>query len=115
VLPRYSAMTTVIVLTCGAVGFRMVWYHLHQHYHSALDTRQRNAIRLWVAATVLLLLVEFSAYLGAVSSGSDSAYPTITVLLDPAIDHWWGRSLFSALWLVGGWALVSTRPVGDQR
>ena len=114
-LPRYSAITAVIVVMCGAGGFRMVWYHLHQRYHAALDTQQRTAIHLWVAATVLLLLVEFSAYLGAVASGSDSDYPTITVLLDPAIDHWWGRTLFSALWLVGGWALVSTRPAGKLR
>ena len=60
-----------------------------------------------------MLFRSFGAYIGAVVSGSDADYPTITVLLDPVFDHWWGRAVFASGWLLGGWALVTTRPGAD--
>lgn len=108
--PRYSFVTQALVIGCGLGAFRLSWFHLHRRYRAALTHRQRTAIHVWIAAATFLLGVEFAAYMGAVASHSDADFPTITVLLDPTIDHWWGRAMFSALWLLGGWALVTTRP-----
>lgn len=113
VAPRYSPAVKTVVILCGIVAFRMAWFHMHQRPRPALTPRQRTSIHLWLGAATFLLLVEFGAYVGAVVSGSDADYPTITVLLDPVIDHWWGRALFASAWLLGGWALVTTRPGAD--
>ena len=39
--------------------------------------------------------------------------PFATALLDPMIDHMWGRAVFAACWLLGGWALVTVDPQAD--
>ena len=111
--PRYSLATQIVVIAVGAAALAMSWFHLHQRPRPALTGRQRTAIHLWLGATTFLLLVEFGAYIGALVSGSDADYPTITVLLDPVFDHWWGRAVFASGWLLGGWALVTTRPGAD--
>lgn len=111
--PRYSPVTVTLVVLTGVAAFFLSWYHLHQRYRPTLTAVQRRAIHLWLAVTTVLLLVEFGAYMSATASGSDERFPTITVLLDPMIDHMWGRAVFAAGWLLGGWALVNVSPRAD--
>lgn len=111
--PRYSPLTIAVLVVLGAGAFFMVWYHVHQRYRPALTRLQRTAIHVWLTVATFLLLVEFAAYMGATASGSDERFPTITVLLDPSFDHPWGRAVFAAGWLLGGWALVTVSPRVD--
>lgn len=111
--PRYSPPTIAVLVVLGVGAFFMAWYHMHQRYRPQLTRLQRNAIHVWLIVVTFLLLVEFAAYMGATASGSDERFPTITVLLDPSFDHPWGRALFAAGWLLGGWALVTVSPRVD--
>ena len=113
--PLASDITQLSVLALGGLAFVMARSHTHARIRPGLTVQQRTAIHGWLAVTVFLLLVEFGAYVAATISGSDDRFPTITVLVDPALTHVWGRAVFACVWLWGGWSLMTVRPGADRK
>lgn len=67
----------------------------------------RRAAILWSVVAVAACLIEVTSFLlGVPSEEAKLAHPSVSLLLDPALDTVEGRAVFTALWLVVGIALL---------
>ena len=107
--PRYSWIDVIVIYLVGFFAFLITW-HPDSRQRPELTQPMRRATNLWSALLVGLSLFELSAYILATMNGGDDAnFPTITVLLDPALEGNLGRAIFAALWLAVGIKLMKPR------
>jgi hypothetical protein len=54
-------------------------------------------------------VIELIAFIGEYFTEDDTAFPTISVILDPVLETQLGRAAFVALWLMAGIYLLGVR------
>ena len=99
----FGSFTLQANLLVLAVGGTLIWLSL-----SGLTIRYAAPVRLtrgsawWLAPVLLIALTELYAFLGK----PREAYPTLSLLADPMLDHYLPRVAAYFAWLAGFWALV---------
>ena len=104
--PRYSTINLFVLYALATVSVLLIW-HPDLGRKPEVTLAAKRSIRLWSALLVLLCLIELSAYiLATLENGNDIDFPTITVLIDPALESAFGRAIFCIAWLAIGYRLL---------
>lgn len=99
----FGSFTPQANLLVLAVGGTLIWLGL-----SGRTIRHDAPVRLargsvwWLVPVLLVALTELFAFLGT----PREAYPTLSLLADPVLDHYLPRAIAYFGWLTGFWALV---------
>lgn len=103
--PRHGIVEGIIVSAIGLSVLLLAW---PDHGGSgSLRVPLRRAGILWSIIAVVVCVIELTSFLlGIPSETARFAHPSISLLLDPALDTMEGRTVFTALWLVTGIALL---------
>lgn len=105
IAPRHGIVEGLIVSAIGLSVLFLAWPSHGDTDASAVPLR-RSAI-LWSVIGVACCLLEVSSFLlGLPSLDAQFTHPSISLLLDPVLDTPEGRIAFTALWLLGGIALL---------
>jgi hypothetical protein len=105
-LARFSWPALVAVAGPGLVGMLSAWRTQPSPSVEAAPIHARG-VAAWAVVFVVLALWELGALLLQPALTIDSpAHPTISVLLDPVLESYLGRSVGFAVWLALGWFLV---------
>jgi hypothetical protein len=103
--PRHGIIEGVLVSGIGLSVLVYAWPD-----HGSGDSRGaplRRAGILWAVIAVAVCLIEVTSFLlGIPSEAAKFEHPSISLLLDPALDTIEGRIVFTALWVVVGIALL---------
>lgn len=104
--PRHSSVVFGAMALIGVMMLVVAWPDL-----SATKTDSTPAIRRsawgWAVVGISLCVWEATAFVLSVTMpGGSQAHPTISVLLDPALETVIGRTIFVGLWLLAGVGLV---------
>ena len=105
VMPRHTGAQAAVFFVILAVALALVW-HSDPGPKLKPEKSVTKARFIWAALCVGLMLWEFAANILGQFANSLSAYPTISVLIDPALDTIWGQGAFAALWLAIGFGLL---------
>ena len=112
--PRHGIGDGIAIAVSGILVFLVAW---PQQEEPGADTgwspRMRRAATLWACVGIAVCLWELAMYfLGTYVDRH--AFPALSDLLNPLLDHPIGRILFAAAWLVGGVALMrrGQKPAG---
>jgi hypothetical protein len=103
--PRHGLVEGLVV---SGIGLSVLLFAWPDHGGSgAAGAPLRRAGILWSVIAVAACLIEVVSFLlGVPSEAAKLAHPSISLLLDPALDTIEGRIVFTALWLVAGIALL---------
>jgi hypothetical protein len=103
--PRHGLVEGFVV---SAIGLSVLLFAWPDHGGTtAARMPLRRAGILWSVIAVVVCIIELVSFLlGVPSEAAQFEHPSISLLLDPALDTIEGRVLFTALWLVGGIALL---------
>jgi hypothetical protein len=103
--PRHGVIEGLIVSAIGLTVLLFAWPDPERT--DAARAPLRRAGILWSVIAVAACLIEVTSFvLGVPSEEAKLAHPSISLLLDPALDTIEGRAVFTALWLVVGIALL---------
>lgn len=103
--PRHGLVEGLIVSAIGLTVLLFAWPDPRPA--DAAPASLRRAGILWAIIAVAVCLIEVVSFLlGVPSEAAKFAHPSISLLLDPALDTIEGRIVFTALWLVVGIALL---------
>ncbi len=103
--PRHGLVEGLIVSGIGLTVLLLAWPDPRPA--DAARAPLRRAGILWAVVAVAACLIEVVSFLlGVPSEAAKFAHPSISLLLDPALDTIEGRVVFTALWLVVGIALL---------
>lgn len=103
--PRHGLIEGLLVSGIGLSVLLFAWPD-HGGSGSGREPLRRAGI-LWSVIAVAACLIEVVSFLlGVPSAAAQAEHPSISLLLDPALDTIEGRIVFTALWLVGGIALL---------
>ena len=105
VMPRHTGAQAAVFFVILVVALALVW-HRDSGPKMKAEKPVTRARFIWAALCVGLMLWEFAANILGQFANSLSAYPTISVLIDPALDTIWGQGAFAALWLTIGFGLL---------
>ena len=94
-----------LVAMLAAAPLLLISREKHEHIPPAKIAITRSAIAWSILALALAFWELFSYILGALS-GDDARTPTISMLIDPAIQHNDGRILFVIVWGYIGYELL---------
>lgn len=106
IAPRHEALVFGAMAGIGVLMIVLAWAPM-----ATPPTESSKAIRrsgwLWASIGVVLCVWEATAFVLSVTMpGGSDAHPTISVLLDPALETLVGRIVFVGLWLSAGAGLV---------
>lgn len=102
---RHGLVEGLLVSGIGLTVLLFVWPQ-PERAAAAPDPLHRAAV-VWSVVAVAACLIEVASFLlGLSSEEAKFAHPSISLLLDPALDTIEGRIVFTALWLVAGIALL---------
>jgi hypothetical protein len=96
----FTAQANLLVL---AVGGTLIWLSLSgRTARYPAPARLARGSALWLVPVLLVALTELFAFLGK----PREAFPTLSLLADPVLEHYFPRALAYFGWLAGFWALV---------
>lgn len=103
--PRHGLVEGLVV---SAIGLSVLLFAWPDHDGTtATRAPLRRAGILWSVVAVAACVIELASFLlGVPSEAAKFAHPSVSLLLDPALDTIEGRVVFTALWLVVGIALL---------
>ena len=105
VIPRHTGVQAAIFLVILTGSLALVW-----HKDDGVKLKAEKDVKysriVWAALCVGLMLWEFAANIFGQLVDSLSAFPTISVLVDPMLDTIWGQGGFAAIWLLIGFGLL---------
>lgn len=103
--PRYNIVVAFVFILLMVGSFLSIWsFDLGRRPKTSFE--QKRALKFWILLIVLLCLVEFGAYASAtLHNGDDLNYPTISVVLDPVLNHTPQHMVLVALWVALGMKL----------
>jgi hypothetical protein len=103
--PRHGLVEGLVV---SAIGLSVLLFAWPDHGGTtATPAPLRRAGILWSVVAVTACVIELASFLlGVPSEAAKFAHPSVSLLLDPALDTIEGRVVFTALWLVVGIALL---------
>jgi hypothetical protein len=106
--PRHGIGDGVAIAVSGILVFLVAWPQPDNRDAAGKQSwtpRLRRAATLWACVGIAVCLWELTMYfLGTYVDRY--AFPALSDLLNPLLDHPIGRILFAAAWLVGGVALM---------
>ena len=103
--PRHGLVEGLIVSAIGLSVLLFAWPD--RGGRGSARVPLRRAAILWSVVAVVACLIEVTSFLlGIPSDEAQFEHPSISLLLDPALDTIEGRVVFTALWLVVGIALL---------
>jgi hypothetical protein len=98
--PSFSLAANLYVLVLGGA---MMWFGLSGRVPKRPSpTRLTRAAAWWLVPAGILLAFELTDF----ALGSTYAHPTVSLLTDPALDHYSIRSVAYFAWLGAFWGLV---------
>jgi hypothetical protein len=99
----FGSFTTSATLLVAAIGGTMTWLGLsgRMRRRPAPVVLARGSL-WWLVPVLVLGLTELFAFLHADRTG----YPTMSLILDPVLDHYLPRAVGYFLWLSAFWRLV---------
>jgi hypothetical protein len=93
------------VAVTGALAIALSWHGPLRE--EPLEPVEPSGRMLWTLVIVALSGWELTNLFLQPSLTTDSwAHPTISVLSDPLLGSWMGRTLFIVVWLRAGWGLL---------
>jgi hypothetical protein len=96
----FTLQANVLVL---GVGGTLMWLGITGRAgRRPAPMRLGRAAAWWLGPALLLALVELFSF----TRHSTNAFPTISLLADPILDHYVPRAGFYFAWLCGFWGLV---------
>lgn len=99
-LPSFSVLANLYV---AAIGGTLFWLGLSSHVpRRQVPYQFRRAALWWLAPVLALAAVELVTF----ARGSTADYPTLSVLADPMLETYLGRSAFCLVWIAGFWGLA---------
>lgn len=104
-LPHHSMFHPVIFFVILGIVLTLVW-HKDAGEKTKPTPREKRARTLWAALCVGILLWELAANVLGQIYETLYAFPTLSVLIDPALDTLWGQGVFVVLWLTAGWGFL---------
>ncbi|KQV25725.1 MULTISPECIES: hypothetical protein [unclassified Microcella] len=105
--PRTGAMSIALVAALGLAAVALVWDHAPGSRPSSPASRRRSRIA-WGSIGIALCLWEAAAYILSVAVPRGwIGFPTVSLLLEPAVDFDPTRALLAAAWLAVGVWLVA--------
>ncbi|MBX3087653.1 MAG: hypothetical protein KF742_04140 [Cryobacterium sp.] len=103
--PRHGIVEGVIVSGIGLTVLLIAWPNHESASSSGLSIRRAGI--LWSVIALTACIIEVVSFLiGVPSDAARYAHPSVSLLLDPALDTIEGRVVFTVLWLVVGIALI---------
>lgn len=108
--PRHELATLVVVVLIGVGMLVIAWLPqstIRHHESGRLSRESFRSIVIWSLLGVLLCVWEATAFVLSVTTpGGIETYPTVSVLLDPVLEHTVGRIVFVSLWMLAGVGLI---------
>lgn len=99
----FGSFTPGAGLLVHAIGGTMVWLGVSGRVgRRAVPRRLPRAALWWLVPLLVLALTELWAFLQT----PHPDYPTLSLILDPVLDHYLPRAVGYFAWLAGFWALV---------
>lgn len=105
VAPRHSWIDLVTMVAIGVTVLVLAWEPAPARRELPAEALKRSAL-IWSILAVGLCVWEALAFIFSVTMPDGDNYPTVSVLLDPALENLWGRTFFVLLWLAGGLGLL---------
>ncbi len=104
--PRHGPGDGIAIAVSGILVFLVAWPQpASADDRDSWTPRMRRAATLWACVGIAVCLWELAMYfLGTYVNRY--AFPALSDLLNPLLDHPIGRILFAAAWLLGGVALM---------
>lgn len=107
--PRHGDIDRWVLGLLGLVSFYLIWT-IDVGRRPKVTPLHKRANIAWSVAIVVFCIVEFTAYMFAISpNGGDIKYPTLSVLLDPLLNQTPSRAVLVLLWLLLGFKLLRIR------
>ncbi len=115
VAPRTGPVSITLTAGLGLGAVALVWNRASDTHARPPESRRRSKVA-WASVGITLALWEALAYILSVAIPRGwIGFPTVSLLLEPAVEFDLSRALLTAAWLVGGvWlvtAAVARRPV----
>ena len=104
-LARHSPIHAAIFIGILPVVLALVW-HRDAGEKIKPNLREKRARSLWAALAVGICVWELAANIVGQLNHTLTQFPTLSVLIDPALDTLWGQSIFVVLWLASGWGFL---------
>ena len=105
---RTGWQARLLLLTLVPIALVMVYYRDHGPKPGATKEMARTKW-VWMTLALVMAVSELFAYIFATVYKDDSAYPTISILVNPTLESPWGRSIFLTLWMLIGAGLLQVR------
>jgi hypothetical protein len=104
--PRHSWIDFVTMVAIGVTVLVLAWEPAPEQVGRPASAMFRSSL-VWSILGVGLCVWEATAFVLSVTlPDARDVAPTVSVLLDPVLENFWGRLLFVALWLAGGLGLL---------
>ena len=104
-IPRHTGVLATIFLALLPLALTLVWHRdSGEKVKPPMDVKRART--LWAALCVGICLWELAANILGQLADSLYAFPTISVLIDPALDTVWGQGIFVSLWLLIGFGFL---------
>lgn len=105
--PRTGPVSIALVVALGLAAVALVWHRGPGARESSPESRRRSRIA-WGSIGIALCLWEAAAYILSVTVPRGwIGFPTVSLLLEPAVDFDPSRALLAAAWLTVGVWLVA--------
>jgi hypothetical protein len=101
----HSTASTIASLLLLPLLASIIWQG-EERVNASPSSARRFTSRFWTLLALILSLSELGNYFGSDFTGSDSKYPTLTVLVDPIVASASGRIGFVFLWSLTGIELL---------
>lgn len=110
---RYGVLDLLVLYLIGCLVFLSAWHpdFGKRKFH---DAASRRAAKYWSWLALVVCGIELLSYMFASKTKDDYQFPTLTVLVDPWIDHLFGRAIFNAIWLAIGLRLIRPKVSQDN-
>ena len=105
VAPRHGWIDLVTMVAIGVTVLILAWEPAPARRELPEKALKRSAL-IWSSLAVGLCVWEALAFILSVTMPEDDNFPTVSVLLDPALENLRGRIFFVVLWLAGGLGLL---------
>lgn len=107
IAPRTGPVSIALVVAIGLAAVALVWHRGPGSRASTPDSRRRSRIA-WGTLGIALCVWEALAYILSVAVPRGwIGFPTVSLLLEPAVDFDPSRALLTAAWLAAGVWLVA--------
>lgn len=105
IAPRHGLFDLIVMIVIAVAVLLVAWQPQPEGKQLPHTSYSRSALA-WSVLAVALCVWEALAFIFSVSMPDGDLYPTISVLLDPLVENFWGRTFFVGLWFAGGLGLL---------